>query len=67
MPEKKSETNAVVQEESFDVAEISANAERLFGYSPDIASAAFAFNGIKRSTLSEARKTIKQFAERKVI
>ena len=55
-----------VQEEVYDVAEIAANAQRLFGYSVDLATAAFEYNGVKRSTLAEARKTIKDFAERKV-
>lgn len=65
MADKKVET-PVVQEEEYDVAEIAANAPRLFGYSEDIATAAFDVNGIKRCTLAEARKIIKEFAERKV-
>ena len=65
MAEKKVEA-PVVQEEEYDVSEIAANAPHLFGYSVDIATAAFEFNHIKRCTLAVARKTIKDFAERKV-
>ena len=53
-------------EETYAVEEIAANAPRLFGYSIDIAAAAFEYNGIKRSTLKDAERTIKAFAERKV-
>lgn len=53
-------------ESTFDVTEIAANAPHLFGYSVDMATAAFAVNHINRCTLEEARKTIQAFAERKV-
>lgn len=65
MADKKVEA-PVVQEEEYDVAEIAANAPALFGYSVDIATAAFEYNGIKRCTLAVAKKIIKEFAERKV-
>lgn len=53
-------------EPTFEAAEISANALRLFGRSVDIAAAAFAYNHIERCTLKEAETIIKAFAERKV-
>lgn len=66
MAENKKVEAPVVQEEVYDAAEIAENAPHLFGYSVDIARAAFEFNGIKRCTLAEAKKIIKEFAERKV-
>lgn len=71
MAEKKVENAQAVQaaqkaEETFEAAEIAANAPRLFGYSTDIAAAALEFKGIKRCTLEDAKKIIKEFAERKV-
>lgn len=70
MAEKKAEAQAHnVQrkvEDVYEASEIAQAAPRLFGYSVDIATAALDFNGIKRSTLAEAKKIIKDFAERKV-
>ena len=54
------------QEQEYEAAEIAANAPRLFGYSIDIATAAFDVNHVERCTLSAAAKIIKEFAERKV-
>lgn len=56
----------VAEEPVYAVAEIAANASRLFGYSVDLARAAFAFNKVERCSLEEAKKIIKEFAERKV-
>lgn len=53
-------------EPTFEAAEISTNAPRLFGRSVDIAAAAFSYNHIERCTLKEAESIIKAFAERKV-
>ena len=67
MAEKKVEAEAIQSPaETFDAREISQNALRLFGYSTDLATAAFEVSGVKRCTLEEARKIIKDFAERKV-
>jgi len=66
MAEKKTEPIVQQKAETYEAAEIAANAPRLFGYSVDIATAALAFNGIERATIADAKKTIKDFAERKV-
>ena len=66
MAEKKNEAQVKTPADTYDVAEIAANAPRLFGYSIDLATAAFAYNGTKRCTLDEAKGIIKAFAERKV-
>lgn len=61
-------TSGIVAEESvYEAAEIAVNAPRLFGYSVDLATAALDYNKIERCTLEKAKKTIKEFAERKVI
>lgn len=59
-------TAPVPQEPTYEVDEIAKNAPRLFGYSIDIATAAFDINNVKRCTLEEAKRLIKEFAERKV-
>ncbi len=66
MSDKKTETRAVEPEAIYDAAEIAQNAQRLFGYNVDLATAAFDFGGVKSCTLAEAQKIIKEFAERKV-
>lgn len=53
-------------ESSYSASEIAQNAPRLFGYSADVASAALNRSKIKSCTLSEAKRIIKDFAERKV-
>lgn len=50
----------------YDASEIAANSPRLFGYSVDLARAAFDFHGVTRIGLTQARALIKSFAERKV-
>lgn len=50
----------------YDTSEIAANAQRLFGYSVDIARAAFDCGNVKRCSLNEAKHIIQSFAERKV-
>ena len=50
----------------YEAVEIAANAQRLFGYSADIATAALDFNHVTRCSLEKAKKLIKDFAERKV-
>lgn len=64
-PAKEPITKA--QEPTYDAQEIAANAQQLFGYSVDIATAALAFNRVERTTIEEARAIIKGFAERKVV
>lgn len=64
MAEKKNEV--AVQEETYEAKEIAENAPRLFGYSVDIATAALKMAGIERCTLTEAKKIIKDFAEKRV-
>lgn len=59
-------TPVVPEEPTYEASEIAANAQHLFGYSTDIATAALAFNRVERCTLEKARSTIKSFAERKV-
>lgn len=70
MAEKKTEPAAqAVQrkvEDVYDAAEIAQASPRLFGYSIDLATAALDVNGVKRATLAEAKRIIKEFAERKV-
>lgn len=56
----------VAEEPVYAAAEIAANAPRLFGYSVDLARAAFTFNKVERCSLEKAKKIIKDFAERKV-
>lgn len=57
---------AVEPESVYSAAEIAAAAKGLFGYSQDIATAALRCGGVSECTLSEARRIIKVFAERKV-
>lgn len=57
---------AAATESVYEAAEFAANAPNLFGFSADMATAAFAYNHVERCTLDEARKIIKAFAERKV-
>ena len=64
--EKPEAVETSAQESVFDAAEIAANARELFGYSIDLANAAFDVNHVERCTLNEAKRIIKAFAERKV-
>ncbi len=64
--EKPEAVETAAQESVFDAAEIAANARELFGYSIDLANAAFDVNHVERCTLNEAKRIIKAFAERKV-
>lgn len=67
MAEKKNEAQtAQPVAETYDVKEIAENAQHLFGYSSDLATAAFTLAGKKTCTLDEAKRIIKEFAERKV-
>lgn len=72
MPREPKAANAAAQptceasEITYKASEIAANAQRLFGYSPDLARAAFAYNKVDRCTLEKARQLIRNFAERKV-
>ena len=66
MAKDTKEPEVVVVEPKYEVAEIAQNAPRLFGYSVDIATAAFDVAHVKQATLAEARTIIKNFAERKV-
>ena len=66
MPDKKAETQATPQEAVFEAKELAENSPRLFGYSCDLAAAAFELAGVKTCSRTEAQKTIKEFAERKV-
>ena len=50
----------------YSAAELAQNAPTLFDYSCDIAAAALRYNHVISSTVDEARKIIKSFAERKV-
>lgn len=60
------ETPAVQQEPVYDAVEIAENSKRLFGYGVDLATAAFDYNKVNACTLEEAKRLIKEFAERKV-
>ena len=62
-PTNKTVANA---EPVYSASEIAANARRLFGCGPDIASAALACSNITDCTVEQARAIIKKFAERKV-
>lgn len=67
MAEKKTEAEVnVTKADVFEAKDIAQNAPSLYGYSTDIATAAFQTAGVKRCTLEEAKKIIKTFAERKV-
>lgn len=66
MSDKKKTNAPDVQAETYEAAEIAANAPRLFGYSIDIATAALKVNHIERCTLAEAEKLIKDFAAKRV-
>lgn len=63
----KTADSRAAAEPIYEAAEIAANAPRLFGYGVDLAAAALDYAHIKRCTLDAARKTIREFAERKVI
>ena len=60
------EPKVPVPEPKYTASEISANAQRLFGCSVDIATAALAFSSVSEATLTDAKRIIKGFAERKV-
>ncbi|MBR1566698.1 MAG: hypothetical protein IJ649_08040 [Oscillospiraceae bacterium] len=60
------QTPATTQEPVYDAAEIAQNSKRLFGYGVDLAKAALDFNNVNACTLEEAKRIIKEFAERKV-
>lgn len=66
MAKEANTPKAVVDEPIYEAREIALNAPRLFGYSVDVATAALAYNKVKRCSLEKARKLIKEFAERKV-
>ena len=55
---------ATVEKPVYDAAEIAANAQHLFGYNADIATAALDFNHVTRCSLEKAKELIKDFAER---
>lgn len=59
-------TKPAKHESAYPVAEIAANARRLFGVNPDIATAALRRSHATSLTLSEARTIIRTFAEREV-
>lgn len=50
----------------YEAAEIARNAQTLFGYSPDLATAALKTANVESCTVEKARTIIKTFAERKV-
>ena len=50
----------------YEASEIAKNSQALFGYSPDLATAALKMANIKMCTVEKARTIIKTFAERKV-
>lgn len=50
----------------YSASEIIANAGTLFTQPPDIVSAALTHAGIKETSIDQARKVVKAFAERKV-
>lgn len=50
----------------YEAAEIARNAQNLFGYSPDLATAALRVANIQMCSIDKARTIIKTFAERKV-
>lgn len=50
----------------YEADELAENALHLFGYHPDVAKAALDYNRIIRASIGDARKVIKEFAERKV-
>ena len=58
--------NVPETESSYSGAEFAAAANKLFGVSPDIVTAAFAVNNMKCATLSEAIKIVKAFASKEV-
>jgi len=66
MSDKKTTTTPATQAETYEAKEIAANAPRLFGCSIDIATAAFKVSGTERATLTDAKKIIKDFAEKRV-
>lgn len=63
---KEARSSRVAAEAVYDVNEIAENAYRLFGYSVDLAKAAFRHSKLKCCSLDKAKKLIKEFAERKV-
>lgn len=66
MAEKKTEPIVQQKAEIYEAAEIAANAPRLFGYSVDLATAALSLKGEERYTLADAKRIIKDFAEKRV-
>lgn len=66
MPAKAASHPATPNASTYSAAELAQNAPRLFGCSRDVAAAALRYNKIRSSTVDEARKIIKAFAERKI-
>lgn len=66
MPVKAAVHPTAPNASTYSAAELAQNAQRLFGCSRDIATAALRYNRIRSSTVDEARKIIKAFAERKI-
>lgn len=64
MPEKTVQGVEAVPE--YEATEIAQNSLTLFGYSPDLATAALWMANIQRCSLNTAKNIIKAFAERKV-
>ena len=64
--EIKNAAKAQQVEETYEPAEIAANAPRLFGYSVDLATAALSLKVEERYTLADAKRIIKDFAEKRV-
>lgn len=56
-----------INEPEYEAREIAENSRSLFGYSPDLATAALKMANIQTCTLSKAKTIIKAFAERKVM
>ena len=62
----KETTAAPAKAEVYEAKEIAKASMALFGYGTDIATAALAYNKVERCTIIDAKRIIKEFAERKV-
>jgi hypothetical protein len=66
--EKPAETAQAVEATApvYTAAELARASEKVFGVSPDITTAALRVAGIQATTIAEAEKIIKEFANKEV-
>ena len=66
---EKAEKKTAPKEETsvYDITEFAAAAEKMFGQSPDLVTAALLSKGRSKYTKTEAKAAVKAFAEKEVV